>query len=413
MPLSVIEDTQMAFSAKGQTTLEYLLIVILVIAVASIVLRFTQQSRESAIGTASNMLESTIYYAPPVLTGSIEALADIAGNGVIYTTAPVDGSLIGLYVHINPCYKIIDVQSPCSYAASYNCLIVEGKVGSYNATTFRIYRTLQQCVDSEKMSGCKSNADCTTDEFCEFPLCPDTPTFVAQTGQCVAIPDYCPTLYAPVCGCDGKTYPNDCVRKIAAVSKRREGACNLTLVNGVCGNAINTCLAGIFEDLPDNGTYSVWRCLGLNGGTNASCSLSGCKSNNDCAAEQFCEFPVCSDDPTFAAQVGQCIDIPQICPTLYEPVCGCDSKTYQNDCVRKMSSVSMRHDGPCAVTPGAGKCGAAARTYSAGEPFPGGEFCDNGVVSPVPSPPPVGSMTSWACEGEDGNNVICIAKREA
>jgi hypothetical protein len=45
------------------------------------------------------------------------------------------------------------------------------------------------------------------------------------TGNCVAIPDACAEIYAPVCGCDDRTYGNDCERLKAGAQLDHVGAC--------------------------------------------------------------------------------------------------------------------------------------------------------------------------------------------
>lgn len=65
-----------------------------------------------------------------------------------------------------------------------------------------------------------------------------------------------------------------------------------------------------------------------------------------CVAGEYCSFApdaICGA----ADATGICKGIPEVCPEIFAPVCGCDGKTYESSCVAAGNGVSAATDGPC------------------------------------------------------------------
>jgi hypothetical protein len=64
-----------------------------------------------------------------------------------------------------------------------------------------------------------------------------------------------------------------------------------------------------------------------------------------CPDGEYCELPANMCAARDAG--GTCQPRPQFCLEIYKPVCGCDGKTYSNDCVRQGAAAQLDHVGPC------------------------------------------------------------------
>lgn len=65
-----------------------------------------------------------------------------------------------------------------------------------------------------------------------------------------------------------------------------------------------------------------------------------CDSNTQCAPTDYCFHDGCEG-------TGVCVERPELCPLVWDPVCGCDGMTYGNSCDAAGAGVNVKSTGEC------------------------------------------------------------------
>lgn len=75
----------------------------------------------------------------------------------------------------------------------------------------------------------------------------------------------------------------------------------------------------------------------------------GGKEAITCNSALWCHLP--AGQCKTADAVGKCEKAPAFCMRVSRPVCGCNGKTYANDCELRKAKVQLDHDGACPKEP--------------------------------------------------------------
>jgi len=78
-----------------------------------------------------------------------------------------------------------------------------------------------EIIELMPVMGCKTNSECGSDAFCKKPV----GACDKEEGVCSQRPDACIMLYAPVCGCNNRTYGNGCIADSFGINILHEGEC--------------------------------------------------------------------------------------------------------------------------------------------------------------------------------------------
>lgn len=210
----------------------------------------------------------------------------------------------------------------------------------------------------------------------------------------------CPSIYAPVCGCDGITYENECIALNGyGITSWTEGECG-TIFSPACFDLNNIdfgdCLMNLGVGLINNECQSISGCGYIVDGVDYSTSFfettEACSTQ--CLTDTLCfdftglDFGDCEmllgvgmidgacqyisgcgtylngidyssffwvniEDCMYYCESTECIDqsvIDQnhLCSEEYSPVCGCDNNTYSNECVAYyLNGITEWTDGSC------------------------------------------------------------------
>ena len=253
-----------------------------------------------------------------------------------------------------PCAEEPVTQPPLCIEQAPSTLCVRDQNEQWHSTWKYCEDPREAChsdLDCQNGSSCNAGDVCLQDFSCGGNLCAQCLGWcVVETGISCETDDVCNvgdlcidqhceeaiclSQEDPVCGIDGITYTNSCTARAAHIEIAYETA---------CGERV--CSEELCGDIP---------------------------TIADCPDGSHREF-ACQADPSGECRwhIGDCNSV--FCPEQFDPVCGTNNITYQNECFLAAAGVELNHVGEC--------------------------ICDPEMCGPEPSVAP--------CEDGNGPNVSC------
>lgn len=285
---------------------------------------------------------------PDVVSGEIEDIAPAQRR--LFVNVATDSELSEAPDYINACVDVLEdariwiirerAELTSSGGASFEDLEIGMHVratGTYGENDCLQARSIVAFDPGPPVVECSENGECDRSQYCARPegQCD-------ERGVCTVRPQVCPLAFIPVCGCDGRTYDNACDAAYHGVSIAHDGRCEPEPI--ICGG---------FPGTP-------------------------------CPDGMLCQYR--DGECNIADNTGVCVDEPQGCPEIYQPVCGCDGETYSNRCEALVAGARIDHEGRCEPR----RCGGIA-----------GFECDEGEICVFESGQCISDAMGW-CEPDPG-----------